>query len=101
MAKQKFAVTKPSKKSSKKADAHAVTHEHLQTAKLLENKSTDMLSDLHAVLEKHGFENASIQSLAVRSEPATMSAPAGLCRVWRCHTVADGTNECGWEWESC
>ncbi len=77
----------------------ATDHPHLQTARLMEDRSTQLLQDMHQVLQKHGFENLSIHSITVSSTPS--DPPSGLCPQWRCHTDANGSNVCGWVLEPC
>jgi len=74
-------------------------HPHLETARLMEGRSTQLLQDMHQVLQKHGFENLSIHSIAFSSSPS--DPPSGLCPQWRCHTDANGNNVCGWVLEPC
>lgn len=94
-------VNKTPSRSIKSSAAAATIHPHLQTAQLMEGRSAPMLEDMHQVLQKHGFQNLTIRSMAFSASAANASPPAGLCPVWRCHTDPNGDNVCGWVLEPC
>jgi hypothetical protein len=93
--------TAPIKKALKRAATPVTTHPHLQTARSIEDRSPQLLEEMHQVMQKHGFSALKIRSMTFSGSSPEPSSPTGLCPRWRCHTDSSGHTVCGWVMEPC
>jgi len=72
--------------------------------KKLQDKTDEILKDMHEVLERHGIHGVSISRIGLHDELHTMfmkSGPAPQCpngkpAVFRCAVTPSGEVECKW-----